>query len=409
MINLNLNIETKTIIDAENGFVNLAFSRKPSVQYNNNDVVRIQLFDARNEPVGVDLTDTFALAMDINYTHDDDLCVYSSDFTIVDAAEGIVEIPIMTNTVAFQTKITKPNTRLFMQIKRYPAGNTQGVTLVQDDIPAYPSVMDAETPPEIVSPDYYTAVETTALVQSIPKGDPGPQGPIGETGEDGKNFTVDATGVLADLINYNEEPKGFSYLATDNGNIYIKEDDLSGAWSAGIPFRGPQGPAGADGAKGADGADGTSFEVTETGLLAGLSAYDAELKGFAYLATDTGDLYIKQSNTSGDWSNPIPFQGPQGPAGADGDDGAKGDQGPAGADGADGADGASFTYDDFTLEQLALLVGPQGDQGEQGPKGDKGEQGDKGDQGDQGPAGADGDVSVATANQIAMLNAIIFG
>ena len=63
-------------------------------------------------------------------------------------------------------------------------------------------------------------------------------------GADGKNFTVDATGVLADLINYNAEPKGFTYLTTDTGVMYIKEDDLSGAWSAGIPFRGEKGDKG---------------------------------------------------------------------------------------------------------------------------------------------------------------------
>lgn len=72
----------------------------------------------------------------------------------------------------------------------------------------------------------------------------GPQGNRGEDGADGKNFTVDATGVLADLVTYNAEPKGFTYLTTDTGVIYIKEDDLSGAWSAGIPFRGLQGEVG---------------------------------------------------------------------------------------------------------------------------------------------------------------------
>ena len=91
-------------------------------------------------------------------------------------------------------------------------------------------------------------------------------------GADGKNFTVDATGVLADLINYNAEPKGFAYLTTDTGVIYIKEDDLSGAWSAGIPFRGPEGPAGAAGAAGedgADGADGADGDITNPMTTAG--------------------------------------------------------------------------------------------------------------------------------------------
>lgn len=49
-----------------------------------------------------------------------------------------------------------------------------------------------------------------------------------------------------------------------------------------------------------------------------------------------------------------------------------------------GDKGDSFTYDDFTPEQLASLVGPKGD------KGDTGTQGPQGEQGIQGPAGKDG-------------------
>ena len=64
--------------------------------------------------------------------------------------------------------------------------------------------------------------------------------------------------------------------------------------------------------------------MTEIGLLAGLSEHDTEFKWFSYLAHDTGDLYIKQSDTSGDWSDPIPFQGPEGPKGDKGDNGEKG-------------------------------------------------------------------------------------
>ena len=46
-----------------------------------------------------------------------------------------------------------------------------------------------------------------------------------------------------------------------------------------------------------------------------------------------------------------------------------------------GDKGDPFTYEDFTEEQLAALVGPTGPKGPQGPKGDPGI---------QGPAGQDG-------------------
>ena len=70
-----------------------------------------------------------------------------------------------------------------------------------------------------------------------------------------------------------------------------------------------------------------------------------------------------------------------------------GPQGPA------GKDGAAFTYDMFTEEQLAALVGPAGPQGEPGvagkdgepgAKGEKGDQGIQGERGEQGPQGEQG-------------------
>ena len=63
----------------------------------------------------------------------------------------------------------------------------------------------------------------------------------------------------------------------------------------------------------------------------------------------------------------------EGPKGDKGDTGEQGKQGPIGPAGQNGKD---FTYDMFTEEQLAALVGPKGEQGIQGPKGDKGDKGD---------------------------------
>ena len=106
-------------------------------------------------------------------------------------------------------------------------------------------------------------------------------------------------------------------------------------------------------------------------------------------------------------------QGPQGPQGPQGDIGPQGPQGvqgpigPQGEKGADGTvsfddltdeqkaslkgqDGKPFTYDMFTEEQLAALVGPQGPQGEVGPQGPEGPQGKQGIQGLTGPQGERG-------------------
>lgn len=62
----------------------------------------------------------------------------------------------------------------------------------------------------------------------------------------------------------------------------------------------------------------------------------------------------------------------------------------AGAGALKGDKGDPFTYEDFTPEQLAALIGPKGDmgpQGEIGPAGPQGKIGPKGEKGDIGPRG----------------------
>ena len=65
-------------------------------------------------------------------------------------------------------------------------------------------------------------------------------------------------------------------------------------------------------------------------------------------------------------------------------------EGPQGPQGEAGQDGKDFTYDMFTEEQLAALIGPQGPEGIQGPAGPQGEQGPQGLQGVQGEVGPQG-------------------
>ena len=73
-----------------------------------------------------------------------------------------------------------------------------------------------------------------------------------------------------------------------------------------------------------------------------------------------------------------------------------GQTGPRGAQGEAGPKGDSFTYEDFTAEQLASLKGPKGDTGQTGATGETGPQGPAGQTGPQGPAGADGKGILST-------------
>ena len=64
----------------------------------------------------------------------------------------------------------------------------------------------------------------------------------------------------------------------------------------------------------------------------------------------------------------------------------------AGAGALKGDKGDPFTYEDFTPEQLAALIGPKGDVGPQGEIGPAGPQGNIGPKGDIGPKGEKGDI-----------------
>ncbi len=94
----------------------------------------------------------------------------------------------------------------------------------------------------------------------------------------------------------------------------------SGFWQVGeldtgIPARGPQGEKGEKGDRGIQGEKGergAGFEINASGLLSERSQYDNENQNFSFLATDTGNVYIKASDTSGDWSDPVPFKGDPG-------------------------------------------------------------------------------------------------
>jgi hypothetical protein len=119
------------------------------------------------------------------------------------------------------------------------------------------------------------------------QGPQGPQGPLGPQGERGEAFKIDATGLLEERSQYDSQPKDFSFIATDNGNVYIKQSDASGDWSEPIPFKGDPGNTGA-----------------------------------VYTPSVDAEGNISWTN-NGELENPatVNIRGPQGNAGADGKDG----------------------------------------------------------------------------------------
>lgn len=131
----------------------------------------------------------------------------------------------------------------------------------------------------------------------------------------GDSMRYDEVGVLSDKSKYDDRPYKFCFLATDEEKFYVKLSNNSGDWSKGISIKGEKGERGIQGVqgeKGDTGERGPAFTFNATGMSAELSNYNNESLGFAFLATDTGNIYIKTSDTAGDWSDPIPFKGDTG-------------------------------------------------------------------------------------------------
>lgn len=140
--------------------------------------------------------------------------------------------------------------------------------------------------------------------QGVPgiQGERGIQGVPGVKGDTGASFDADVRDLFANRSLYNLQPKGFSFLAMDTGNLYFKLSNTGGDWSPaftygkgdtgatgergiqGVPgiqgLQGIKGDTGATGAAGADGLDGvvTSIDASiKTASLVGRTSVNARL------------------------------------------------------------------------------------------------------------------------------------
>jgi len=139
--------------------------------------------------------------------------------------------------------------------------------------------------------DYYSYINTSFSINGA-TGAPGSASNTGATG------TTGATGVGAIGPTGAQGSDGIDGPAGDLG-------DTGPTGATGI--RGETGPAGVKGDQ------GYPYNVSAQGPTgAGRNAYNSEVAGFAFLDTTNGILYIKNTNTSGDWSPGIPFGRGQG-------------------------------------------------------------------------------------------------
>lgn len=196
----------------------------------------------------------------------------------------------------------------------------------------------------------------------------------GEQGEEGEGFDIDYRGDSSDRLNslFDNEDENFCFLEEDTGFLYFRNPgggnaDTPAGWSTGTKFTGDNGWApifaavninsertvlklidwvGGSGTKpvldpGANpptplnwylGTGGYTLDqslavnfkgprgaglgpvIGATGTLADRATYNSEVTGFIFLRTDVSPqvIYIKNSDTSGDWSAAYAWQGPPG-------------------------------------------------------------------------------------------------
>jgi hypothetical protein len=89
----------------------------------------------------------------------------------------------------------------------------------------------------------------------------------GDQGDVGPSFNSDYFGLFADRHLFDEQVAGYSFLALDEGKLYLKLSDTSGDWSQGYTFgRGEKGEKGDAGAPGVNGTNGTDGLITSVEL-----------------------------------------------------------------------------------------------------------------------------------------------
>lgn len=287
-------------------------------------------------------------------------------------------------------------------------------------------------------PVYHLTFPPGATGAAGAAGADGATGPTGPTGY----FKVDLEAPFASRAAHDDEDPGYVFISSDGAAgaglpavMYIMGEGGAADWTGPFIWGGGTGPTGPAGIQGEP---GLNFNVDDKGLFAGRTAHDAEAAGYSYLSTN-GDgglttnlavIYFKDSGTSGDWSDPIDFQGPIGPAGVAGPTGPAGAIGPAGANAdwdafgtfaqrsAYDAQAQGFTYlstngDGGANTDASLYIKNSATNADwsarvtfAGPKGNTGAQGNPGAAGPAGPAGAAGanGVGVAAGGSTGQMN-----
>lgn len=167
----------------------------------------------------------------------------------------------------------------------------------------------------------------------------------GDKGDAGQSFIINATASRDEMDLYDPtkvKPKNTSFVSSPkgfciyyDGSVWFKlnDADTNSTWSNGTRFTGVQGER------------GQGLVVDHRGPLSELSTVDAAFPGFTFLDIENNRLYIKQSESHGDWSA---F------------DYMKGEKGDTGSPGIQGEKGQGISVDYYTSDfMVSYLTNPQ--------------------------------------------------
>lgn len=294
-INLVVNIETGALIDPQDG-AKLGDDRLPSFCYGEIIVLSLSFVDSLLTPYSFGEADIFELCGDSDFSHDNDLMVYSdnsnfdTDLLFVNRAEGKISAIVNCFTDAFTEKLgSSEYIKMWLEIRRYIAGSSCPSIILRNKIFARNVVMTVEGSPALSDPEYFTAVETNALLRA------------------GREiqFSIDGVNSWHDL--------------QVNADLYWRERYPDGEWSNAIAMvTGPQGEQGVQGIQGIQGPQGETGAQGIQGT-AGTNApevqYQFSIDGSTlwHDTFTTGDYYQHISTDGGTtWKDAAKFVGTDG-------------------------------------------------------------------------------------------------
>ncbi len=135
--------------------------------YGTVETLRFKLLNG-GSALALNASDTFVLKIDSDFDKTTSLMAYSTVFTVVDAAEGILEVTVNLTSSVFGAKVgTSVFIKAYLRLERYLAGVTTPSVLVQDTIFAFNSIDSIAALPQPNDPEYYNAAQVNAKLAAI--------------------------------------------------------------------------------------------------------------------------------------------------------------------------------------------------------------------------------------------------